>query len=420
MTTPSRLSQLAIIIALATYWPTISFADDLDALSLADSAPTEVVKAKEWRLFTEGMLGNINQRNDQGDIQQGRISFDLYLDHYFNADVHAVFSDRLDLDWVGAQNSQINTFREGYLGWQATPNLIADLGRINQRNGMAMGYNPTDYFKVGAIRSVVSIAPSSLRENRLGSGMVRGLYLWNTGSVTAIYSPKLGDHSQNAPFAPDFGTSNPINRWQVALSQQITSGLAPQLLLYGQEGQPVQIGLNASALINDALTVYGEYNGGRSTSLAAQAWNESGAERQYYSRLATGATYTFPANISLTLEYQYNGAALNQSAWQALASQTQAYWRYRSYVFNVQDIPTQHGIFAYASWNDAIWSHFDLTGMFKHDLVDQSHQYWLEARYHFKQVDLALQYLYQTGSAGSQFGALPQQANLQALIKYYF
>ena len=46
-------------------------------------------------------------------------------------------------------------------------------GRINVRNGAALGYNPTDFFRSGALRSVVSIDPNSLRENRLGTVMLR-------------------------------------------------------------------------------------------------------------------------------------------------------------------------------------------------------------------------------------------------------
>ncbi|WP_410499111.1 hypothetical protein [Chitinibacter sp. S2-10] len=396
--------------------------DTLDALTLADSVqldPADQDAQKSWRFFIEGMAGQINQRNGLDDIHPARISFDLNLDYRINQNWRAVLADRLDLNWQGRQDEQINTLKEAYLSWQAQPDFILDAGRVNQRNGMAFGYNPSDYFKAGAVRSVVSIAPASLRENRLGSGMLRGQYLWAGGSLSALLSPKPGDQRETAPFALDFGASNPANRWQIALSQRWFDGFAPQFLLYGEEGREVQIGANLSWLASDALSTYLEYSGGRGPSLAAQAFKQNSDER-FYSRLASGATYTFPANLSMTLEYQYNQAALDGDKWRALASDPAAYWAYRAEAFEMQDNPTQHALFFLASWNNALWNNFDVSWMLKRDLVDQSMQSWLEARYHFKSADLALQWQYQAGDAGSQFGALPQKSSVQVLVKYYF
>ena len=56
----------------------------------------------------------------------------------------------------------------------ARPDTLIDLGRINVRNGVALGYNPTDYFRAGAVRAAVSVSPASLKENRQGSVMLRG------------------------------------------------------------------------------------------------------------------------------------------------------------------------------------------------------------------------------------------------------
>ncbi|MBM5575345.1 hypothetical protein [Deefgea sp. CFH1-16] len=62
----------------------------------------------------------------------------------------------------------------------------------------------------------------------------------------------------------------------------------------------------------------------------------------------------------------------------------------------------------------------DLNWMLRRDLVDQSWQSWLEARYHFEHMDWALQWQYQNGAPGSQYGALPQRHSLQAVVKYFF
>ncbi|WP_373974876.1 hypothetical protein NT239_14760 [Chitinibacter sp. SCUT-21] len=409
-------------LGVCLYWACLSHswaADDLDALALADHTAQTSEQARPWQLFIEGMSGLVNYRNTQEDIYPQRISIDLGFDYQINPAWRAVLANRLDLNWQSGQDEQINTLKEAYLSWQAQPELIIDLGRVNQRNGMAYGYNPTDYFKVGAVRSLVSIEPSSLRENRLGSGMLRGQYLWDGGAISALYSPKLGDRRNTAAFDLDWGASNPSSRWQLALSQQWFNGFTPQFLLFGEEGQAPQIGANISFLVGDALTMHGEYSGGQARSLLDQAL-QNPSEAQFYSRLAAGGTYTFPIDLSLTLEYQYNQAAANHQQWQVLASQPQKYWAYRQYVFHLQDNPTQHNLFMLANWNNALWRRFDLSAMLRHDLVDHSGQYWLEARYRFSQADIALQWQYQQGNAGSQFGALPQKSSVQALLKYYF
>lgn len=400
-----------------------SAADDLDALSLADQSAEQTANppspSRQWQVFIEGMTGYINQKEGFDDIHPQRISIDLGLDYQINPEWRAVLANRLDLNWQADQDEQINTLKEAYLSWQARPNILLDAGRINQRNGMAYGYNPTDYFKVGAVRSVVSIAPSSLRENRLGSGMLRGQYLWNGGALSALYAPKLGDTRETGTFDLDWGASNPSDRWQLSLSQQWLDNFAPQFLLFGESGQSIQIGANFSVLASDALTLHAEYSGGQAASLLDQALR-SGSDKQFYSRLAAGGTYTFPIDLSVTLEYHYNQAAANQAQWQALAHHPQAYWAYRQYVFNQQDQPTEHGLFMLANWNNALWRNLDLSWMWRHDLVDRSHQHWLEARYHFPRVDLAVQWQTQSGEAGSQFGALPQKSSVHALLKYYF
>ncbi len=394
-------------------------ASDLDALDLADSTLIKSVEKRDWQLFTEGMLGKVFTKNSYSDIPIDRVSLDFQIDTTLAPNLQFFLANRLDVNGQDHQHETVNTLKEAYLSWQASPNQALDIGRVNQRNGVAMGFNPSDYFKVGALRSVVSIAPSSLRENRLGAGMLRGQYLWDSGAVSVLFAPKLGDQRESAPFALDFGASNLRHRWQIAATQTISDGIAPQLLVFGEQGQSPQVGLNLSLLASDALSVYAEYSGGRSASLLNQS-KQVDSPTRFYSRLATGATYTFPANISLNLEYQYNGAALNKADWQSAWQQPAVYWAYRSQVFQRQDMPTQHAAFAFVTWNDALVADFDLNWMYRRDLVDHSQQSWLEARYHLTHADVALQWQYQRGRAGSVYGALPQRQSIQALVKYYF
>ena len=396
--------------------------DDAAALLLADKTANTAEQAGDWRVYTEAAVRESRPRG-AGLARHGtRLSLDARLDTTLAPGWRAVLADRLDLNRAdGASgNNDVNTLKEAYVSWQAQPDRIADFGRINARNGVALGYNPTDYFRVGALRSVVSLDPASLRENRLGSAMLRAQTLWEGGSLTALYSPKLGDRPSAAAFSPDLGATNARARWLMAFSQKLSDALNPQWLLSGGAGQSPQLGLNLTALPNDATVVHFEWSGGRSPSLAAQALI-SPDDTAFRSRLASGLTYTTPGNISLTAEYEYNGAGMGRSGWDALRRGSPAgYGLYRGYAANVQDPATRHNLFLYAFWQDALVKRLDVAAMVRHDLLDHSRLQWLEARYHWTRVDFALQTQLNTGAPGSNYGASADRRIWQALLRYFF
>ena len=413
-----RAILLALMVAAA---PALAGDDDAAALSLADKTVTPTQHGSDWRVFTEAALRASTPQNAGTQQHAQRLSFDVHYDRIFARDWRVVFADRVDVNRQGEpySESSVNTLKEAYLSWQQSPNRIADLGRVNARYGVALGYNPTDFFRAGAARSIVSIDPASLRENRLGSAMLRGQALWTDGSLTALYSPRLAGQPNEAPFSPDFGATNQRSRWLVSLSHKLSDSISPQWLVYGGAGKLPQAGLNLTALLNDAAVANFEWSAGRSRSLISQAL--ALPEDTYYrSRIASGLTYTTPAKISITLEYEYNGAGLDLREWNSLRhGSPAAYARYRGFAANLQELPTRQNLFLYASWQDALMNHLDLTAMVRRDVVDQSRLYWLEARYHWTRVDAALQWQLNSGQPGSNYGALRERRILQALVRYF-
>jgi opacity protein-like surface antigen len=396
--------------------------DDTAALLLADQTKATVEKSSDWQVYTEAAASEWRAQGGGLAVHGSRASLDARFDKTFAPGWRAVFADRLDLNRSdsAAGNSDYNTLKEAYLSWQAAPDRIADLGRINVRNGVAMGYNPTDYFRADALRTVVSLDPHSLRENRLGSAMLRGQTLWNGGSLTALYSPKLAEQPSGADFNPDFGATNRRDRWQIALSEKLSEALSPQWLLSGGAGQSPQLGMNLTALPNDSMVAYLEWSGGRTPSLAAQALPRPD-DAAFRSHLSSGLTYTTQNNISFTVEYEYNGAGMDKAAWTSLRHGSPlAYGLYRGYVTNLQELPTRDNVFVYAVWQDALVKNLDLTAMVRDDLVDHSRLQWLEARYHWPRVDIALQSQLDTGQPGSTYGAAPQRRLWQAVARYFF
>ncbi|GAC1406897.1 MAG: hypothetical protein NVSMB6_03810 [Burkholderiaceae bacterium] len=404
-----------------------SAAGDSDeaALSLADAAPLAAQRAGAWRVFTEASLGRTAQHYGLSSYNTSRLSLDLLYDGILSPGWRLVFADRVDRNFqsakaTGVDSYTVNTFKEGYLSWRPDGAHIIDAGRINARYGVALGYNPTDFFRSGAIRSLVSVDPNSLRENRLGTVMVRAQSLQAGGSITAIYAPRLERTPSSAPFSPDFGATNNRSRWLLSGSRQFSENLNPQFLLFGGAGQSVQAGLNLSALLNRSTVGYVEWSGGSNHALFddASGTNNGSSFRQ---RAATGLTYTTSNKVSLTAEYQYNGAGLSKTQWAALGSAAVAnYFRYRTEILDLQELPTRTALFFFGTWQDAFITHLDLRAMVRYNAADRSRLNWAEARYHLSHADVSLQLQHNGGSRSSEFGALPQRRVMQALVTYYF
>ncbi|MES2049200.1 MAG: hypothetical protein V4447_12435 [Pseudomonadota bacterium] len=396
-------------------------ANDLDALRLADTAAKPVETSKDWHSFSEAAIGQSFLSKSGTRVLEQRLSVDLLFDKTFAPGWRAVLADRLDVkrrDQPVIQEN-VNTLKEAYLSRQMQENQLLDLGRINVVNGVASGYNPTDFFRAGAVRSLVSVDPASLKKNRLGSVMLRGQHLWNDGSLTALYSPKLAEQANTASFNPDLGASNNQDRYLLTLSQQLSDGIAPQWLIYGKPHQAPQFGVNLTSLLNDATVLYVEWSSGNSRSLASLALNGKD-DTTFRNRIASGLSYT-SNKLTLTFEYEYNGAGLKSADWNKLRHGSPiAYGRYRGLQQYAQELPTKQEVFFYATWQDACINHLDLSAMQKLNLADHSRLTWLEARYRMDKFDLALQVQNNRGDQTSAYGATTQKHAWQAVLRYYF
>lgn len=407
--------------------------DDLDALRLADSATKPVIKASDWHSFVEAAYGQARLGTGAHSASQ-RLSLDLLYDGNIAPGWRTVWSNRLDTQRQqrtqqtqqtqqtppAAQTTEINTMREAYVSWQRDEHQHLDFGRINAYHGVASGYNPSDFFRTGAVRSMISVDPASLKKNRLGSVMLRGQQVWDGGSFSALYSPKLATTSNPAPFALDLGATNQEQRYLFTLSHKINEGISPQWLIFGQEHASPHIGLNLSILPSDAIVAYLEYAGGRGQSqLAAFIHNDEA--HTWHNRLSTGMTYTSSFKLNLTVEYEYNGRALDRGDWNALRQGSPlSYGNYRLWQQAAQELATKEELFLYASWQVAGLAHLDLAAMQKINLADHSRLTWLEARYHLDQIDLALQWQKNSGERSSVYGAARQKNAWQAVLRYYF
>lgn len=395
--------------------------DDADALSLADEAKPEKRAPRDWKVFGEGSVSRTWQRSGGPAADGLRLSLDLRYDSTVAPGLRAVLSNRLDLSHSSQapRETNVNTLREAYLSWHASPELIADIGRINLRYGAALGYNPTDFFKAGALRSIVSPDPASLRENRQGTFVIQGQKLWSRSSLTGVFSPRLGSTTSNSTFALDLGATNPRNRWLLAGSHKFSEEFNPQLLAYGGADTPTQVGLNLSGLVNSATVAFLEFSTGKGRSLVAQALGSVETERMQR-RAALGLTYTTAFNVSLTAEVEHNSAAPDRQQWNAFSSSAPGNpLRLLGAAQSLQDLPVRQALFFYASWKDVLVRNLDLSAFVRRDSETRSRAQWIEARYRWDSAEVALQWQLYSGGPTSLYGSVPQPRRIDVLLRYF-
>ena len=315
---------LVVIGLWASLLHGIAIADnESDALSLTSSEAPKSRLAGGTKIFFESALGVASQRYQSGSESLVRGSFDLSISKRFENGLQFALSDRLDLiDPRAAGLSQaVNSLREAYLSWQSSAgSAIVEFGRINLRYGPGYGYNPTDFFRDGTLRALTTADPFALRENRLGSVMVRAQTLWSGGSLSIAYSPKLENLPSQQAWNLDLGSTNNRDRTLVALTAQISPMVSSQFFLYKEDQRSTAVGANLTALVSDAMTAHLEWSHGRQPDLLTRL-AVAPLSMVESNRFVGGVTYTTANKLSVTAEYHFNGFGLGKARWNALAAQ---------------------------------------------------------------------------------------------------
>ena len=385
----------------------------------------------------------------------------LFLDarQQWNADGGARFylSDRLnlraqnDIDFPSQQNL-INDLRELYASVEAATRTYLDAGRINLKSGVALGYNPTDYFKTRAVVEPLSADPTVLREDRLGTVMVRAERIWEGATLTAAFAPKLKDPSPiygnlDLPsFDPMLDRTNAANRALIKSTINLTHDFSPEILLY-RAGGATQLGANLTTTVGQRVIAYLEWSGGRAPALIAQALSfgrETGtlppatpdpfadaAGESFQNQLAVGASYTVGTSVTLNLEYHGNTAGFSSADWQrwfalgagrsALDPVVLGLWYIREYALDQQQLLSRHALFLRADWVDAFVPKLELSGLLDADPHDGSALVQLSAQYFpADKWTVGGQLIGYLGPRQSNFGSLPLSGSVLLTVARYF
>ena len=356
-----------------------------------------------------------------------------------------------DLNFPTHENL-INDLREAYLGWQPWGSTYIDLGRINLKSGVALGYNPTDYFRTRAVVEPLSADPTVLREDRLGALMIRAQQILEDGSLTVAFAPALYQPSTlytntNLPSVdPMLDRTNARNRFLAKGSVNLGERFSPELLVY-HEGNETRFGTNLAESFGQRWVGYLEWSGGRRASLiddalrygrdtrtlpvAAPSVIPESSHVSFQNELAIGASYTTQTRVTFNLEYHFNQAGFTQSDWRNWFASGQSHaaaspvagelWYLRGYALDQQSPLSRHSIFLRADWVDAFIPKLELTGFVNADTYDGSGLLQVSADYYLSD-HWTVGGLVSTnfGGARSDFGSLSQAASFMFKVARYF
>lgn len=327
-----------------------------------------------------------------------RLTADALVTFKLSQPVRLTVSDVLSAsfaDGVGFPREALrNDLRELYVTWDVTPETFLEAGRINVRNGVAFGYNPTDFFRARTSVAQSSSDPGALRNNRLGTVMLRGQHVFDGGSFELIYAPKL--HSPVAigtlayPLDPKIDQTNGSDKLQASFSFEWEE-FSPQLLAFYEAGR-LKFGFNASHPIGNAIIAYVSWAGGRAPGVAADAYAFGrrsrmlpdllppvSAHRSFKNDVSVGAYWNGEDKETISLEYNFHEAGFGKSEWRdwfaagadpALAS---LMWFVRGYAGDRQDPISRHQAFVRADWVEPFHIlHADVNAYVMTDLLDGS------------------------------------------------
>lgn len=365
--------------------------------------------------------------------ERQRVSAHLYIDRRFDSDVHAVFADRIDVAWRSADGGPdsddvAHTLKEAYLSIGGQERFL-DLGRFNERLGVAYSFNPTDFGRRNTIVARPSEDPALVRSDRLGKVGLRAQFLWSGGSLLAGWSPRLRREPSSAPLSPYLERSNSDDEYWLRVGRRVGAATQIEGLAYYTPATGVAAGLNVSTLIGEQLVLFGEVLATPEAGLVERAMAVDpaapyaqplvrGSER---ARAALGASYSPTARFTAVLEWDYDGTALDAQEWEELANPVslptlQRYLSVRRHVLVSQDnLARQYG-FLHLSLRDPLGPDTSISAFSRVNIQDHSIYHWLQLSRDFDGFSMALTVAHSAGRARTEFGDVEARNSAQLVI----
>jgi hypothetical protein len=345
-----------------------------------------------------------------------------------------------------------NDLRELFVEFQPSETIWLELGRVNIRNGVALGFNPTDFFRPRTVIEALTADPSVLREDRLGTLMLTGQALWSHGSITVAYAPKVTAPTaiynilDEKSFDPGLDRTNADDHFLLKTSLNLADQFNPELLYY-HSGNRSQFGTNLTTPVGRDTVAYLEWSGGTRSDLIADAFrygemtgtlpnsvtkllpNDAGAG--FMNDLSVGLSWSTESRLTVNVEYHLHEAGFTSEDWKNWFATSAnrgfvpgvdpALWYLRSYAQDQQEPISRHALFFRLDWQDAFITNLELTALATVNPRDASAFLQATAEYHVSRTWTVSAQL--SGSAGgrhSEYGSLPGVASTLLRANRYF
>lgn len=372
------------------------------------------------------------------------------------------FSDRLDYIYYWQSDQDYyeakSTLRETYLSWNPSPNWFFDLGRINFKNGVAIGFNPNDYFKKNSVNTELNQDLEVLRAQRMGALMLRSSFLTKWAAFTLAFAPKINTNSgttmaNQKNFGMYFNQTNATDHLLAKLGFTIADNFTTEFL-YDRQDRLNTYGSNITLGLGQSVLLYAEWSGAQQKSLAARstandldqyypnqptlAVNYS-ADESFYSQSAVGMSVAWTSSDTTYLEYHMNQAGFSTADWKQwydagesagakqnsspIVANTQLaqLWNIRNYARNNQEPMSTNSIFLRNNYSYGRDQDFNFSQILDFNVGDQSFFIQLMGEYKFiKNFIGSAIFSANMGAYRSEYGSLPRQQEGRLGLKYYF
>ncbi len=399
---------------------------DLDFAEPADTPAEEQTERVDGKFGLEAALGYDRWRawtfaDAVPDPWQSRVSAQYRRRWTVGDGWSTVLDNRVDVAYRNRQDSLDSndvayTLSEAYVGY-AGKRLFLDVGRFNERIGVAYAYNPTDVFRSNSVVARVSDDPSLLRSSRLGVVGLRAQYLYDNGSLNLIAAPRLSRNEDEDALSPHLARSNSDTRVMLRASRRLSEQSLVEAVALIQPGGGWQPGLNVSTLWGDHVVAYSESLMTREVDIDERSeavdptapFAAPTPSTRYRPRTVFGISTAIGQRFTVVLEGQYDATALDRDRLAELGSPEDAtelarYLRLRQYAVDSQSQLARRYLFARVAVARPFGENTFLTSFVRYNLEDDSRYFWLQAGLTRHAITWSATLAAPAGGRGSEFG----------------
>ncbi len=457
--TTLSVAVLSLVLACGGGFKSAWAADDQQRIPLgvlADEVPAPEAPARSQAVFVEANAEQVARRalavpipspDRRRDVL--RLLVDARADWALGEGLSAKLSARLDVFETrddGRHRDEEFSLREASLQWRASGEDVAEVGRVNLRHGVALGFNPTDFFKARTTVDTSTRDPQVQRVNRLGTMMLNLQRVNADSSVLIAFAPRLTQTSSLVEHEPQqrlrLGDTNGENRLLLKGQLPLFGDLRPELLAF-RDRHGWRVGVNLTQAFGQQVTGFLEYAGGRRKPLLRRTLENGVTDgdlppatlsalpdvpERWLNDLAVGGTWTGSNRLSLSAEFAYHQGGLTREDWQRWfslgtsgADGTRLAWYLRGAANARLDPLFRRNIFLRAQWDQVGHRDLSFSAFVNRNLDDDSQlvQIALELRA-TPATRLRAMSLFTRGRADSQFGSDPARRAVLLSVLHYF